>query len=129
MPEVWNVVRVPLPYTDRPVRQHRPALVIAAPASNGGLGLLWVLMITSAANRGWLSDVMITDCIMAGLPVPSLVRTAKVATIERRMRRRLDLFLTRTVQRWQPSCGDSCLRRHNESVTHLSQQQWPNDCQ
>ena len=84
MPEVWDVVRVPFPYTDRPVRQHRPALVIAAPASNGRPGLLWVLMITSAANRGWVSDVMISDCVMAGLPVPALVRTAKVATIERR---------------------------------------------
>jgi len=84
MPEVWDVVRVPFPYTDRPVRQHRPALVIAAPASNGRPGLLWVLMITSAANRGWLGDVMISDSIPAGLPVSSLVRTAKVATIEGR---------------------------------------------
>jgi hypothetical protein len=41
-------------------------------------------MITSAANRGWLSDVLISDRIMAGLPVPSLVRTAKVAIFERR---------------------------------------------
>jgi mRNA interferase MazF len=41
-------------------------------------------MITSATNRGWLSDVLISDRIMAGLPVPSLVRTAKVAIIERR---------------------------------------------
>ena len=28
--EVWDVVKVPFPYRDRPVRQRRPALVIAA---------------------------------------------------------------------------------------------------
>jgi mRNA interferase MazF len=28
--EVWDIVKVPFPYTDRPVRQRRPALVIAA---------------------------------------------------------------------------------------------------
>src|SRR5439155_19540166 len=28
--EPWDIVRVPFPYTDRPVRQRRPALVIAS---------------------------------------------------------------------------------------------------
>ena len=28
--EPWDIVKVPFPYTDRPVRQNRPALVIAA---------------------------------------------------------------------------------------------------
>ena len=27
--EVWDVVRVPFPYTNRPVQKYRPALVIA----------------------------------------------------------------------------------------------------
>jgi mRNA interferase MazF len=84
MSQTWDVVRVPFPYTDRPVRQHRPALVIAMPTNTAQPDLLWVLMITSAANRGWPSDVTVSDPSAAGLPVPSLVRTAKVATIERR---------------------------------------------
>ncbi|MFQ5347993.1 MAG: type II toxin-antitoxin system PemK/MazF family toxin, partial [Rhodothalassiaceae bacterium] len=46
--------------------------------------LLWVLMITSAENRGWPGDVDISDIAAAGLPVPSVVRTAKIATIEAR---------------------------------------------
>jgi mRNA interferase MazF len=77
---VWDVVRVPFPYTDRPVLQRRPALVIATPTAD----LLWVIMITSAANRGWAGDVDVSDLAGAGLPVPSLVRTAKIATIEAR---------------------------------------------
>lgn len=45
-------------------------------------GLLWVVMITSVENRGWPGDVAVNNLTMAGLPVRSVVRTAKIATIE-----------------------------------------------
>ena len=81
--ERGTIVRVPFPYTDRETRQHRPALVISDGAIGDRGGLLWVLMITSAANRRWAGDIAILedfrDC---GLPVPSLIRTAKIATID-----------------------------------------------
>lgn len=80
--DVWSVVSVPFPYTNRDVRQRRPALVVSQPASGSGPRLLWVLMITAAANRGWEGDVEVSDLVAAGLPAPSIVRTAKVATIE-----------------------------------------------
>ena len=80
--DTWDVVKVPFPYTDRPVRQHRPALIVASGSIQQKHGLLWVLMITSAENRGWPTDVDITDLAMAGLPAESVVRTAKIATIE-----------------------------------------------
>ena len=80
--EAWDVVAVPFPYTDRPVRQRRPALVIASSKLAGDPGLLWVLMITSAENRGWRDDVAVSDISLAGLPVASVIRTAKIATIE-----------------------------------------------
>ena len=73
MHAVWDTVRVPFPYTDRPVRQRRPALVIALPGTEAQLHLLWVLMITSAANRGWPGDVTVSDLAITGLPAPSLV--------------------------------------------------------
>jgi mRNA interferase MazF len=38
-------------------------------------------MITAAANRGWADDVTIDDHAAAGLPIPSIIRTAKIATI------------------------------------------------
>lgn len=79
--EFGDVVRAPFPYTDRDVRQHRPALVVAA-----GLGadrqMVWVLMITSAENRRWPDDIEVGEPLAIGLPVPSVVRTAKIATVE-----------------------------------------------
>jgi mRNA interferase MazF len=40
------------------------------------------MMITSAANRGWPGDVSITALTRAGLPVASVVRPAKITTID-----------------------------------------------
>lgn len=82
--DVWDIVKVPFPYTDRPVRQRRPALVIVADDLQGEHGLLWLMMITSAANRGWRGDVPISDLASTGLPAPSIVRPAKIATVEAR---------------------------------------------
>src|SRR5439155_13945867 len=80
--EVWDIAKVPFPYTDRPVRQRRPALVVAAGELAATHGLLWLAMVTSAVNRGWAGDVLVSDLAVAGLPVPSIVRPAKIATIE-----------------------------------------------
>lgn len=77
-----DVIKVPFPYTDRPTRQSRPALVVSAGGIEDAHGLLWVVMITSAENRGWPGDVPVGNLGVAGLPVPSLIRTAKIATIE-----------------------------------------------
>ncbi len=45
-------------------------------------GLLWVLMITSAENRGWPGDIGLDPGGETGLTAPSIIRTAKIATIE-----------------------------------------------
>jgi mRNA interferase MazF len=77
----FDVVIVPFPYADRLAEKRRPALVI----SNRKLtpfGLIWVAMITSAENARWSCDVAIGDLTRAGLPAPSVVRTAKIACIE-----------------------------------------------
>jgi mRNA interferase MazF len=79
-----DIVKVPFPYTDRATRQRRPALVVSATGLEEAHGLLWVAMITSAENRAWPSDVAIDDLAETGLPVRSLIRTAKIATIEAR---------------------------------------------
>ena len=77
-----DVVKVPFPYMDRSTRQSRPALVVSTPGLQETHNLLWVVMITSAENRGWPRDIAITALSRAGLPAPSVIRPAKIATIE-----------------------------------------------
>ncbi|MGN8019706.1 type II toxin-antitoxin system PemK/MazF family toxin [Phyllobacterium sp. 22229] len=77
-----DIVRVPFPYTDRNTRQHRPALVISDGAIGEDANLLWVLMITSAENKSWVGDVFIPHHAETGLPVASVIRPLKIATIE-----------------------------------------------
>jgi mRNA interferase MazF len=78
----YDVVSVPFPYTDRSALERRPALVISAPMLESRFGLLWVLMITAAENRAWHSDVPIPDHRAVGLPIPSIIRPSKIATVE-----------------------------------------------
>lgn len=93
-----DVVRVPFPYTNRDTEQHRPALVISDGALANGM-LLWVAMITSAANRAWPGDVdLSTDLARGGLPAPSMVRTLKIATIEAAVAEPLGKIAPRTLK-------------------------------
>jgi mRNA interferase MazF len=78
----FDVVSVPFPYTDPPVRQRRPALVVSPSQHQQDTGLLWVVMITAAENRAWPRDVAPSDPRRAGLSIPSIIRPSKIATIE-----------------------------------------------
>jgi mRNA interferase MazF len=78
----WGIVLVPFPYSDRFAEKRRPALIVSSPWLQNEFGLVWVVMITSRANPRWACDVEIHDIGAAGLPAPSVVRPAKLATIE-----------------------------------------------
>jgi mRNA interferase MazF len=81
--ERGTIVRVPFPYTNRPVQQRRPAVVVSTRAFNDQSHLLWVVMITSAENRSWPGDISLGQNFAdLGLPAPSVIRPAKIATIE-----------------------------------------------
>jgi mRNA interferase MazF len=77
-----DVIKVPFPYTDRPTRKSRPALVVSSGKLEELHGLLWVVMITSAHNKAWPKDITVSNLKRAGLPSPSVIRAAKIATIE-----------------------------------------------
>ena len=79
----WHVVVVPFPYSDKLAEKRRLALVISSDKFNNETGLLWVVMITSTENIGLRGDVEIPNSGKSGLTTPSIIRTAKLATIER----------------------------------------------
>jgi mRNA interferase MazF len=91
--DTWDVIKIPFPFGANPALEHRPALVIAAGRLEAAHELLWVLMITSAANPPWPTDVPITDLRSAGLPAPSVVRCAKIATIATNRVRKIGMLL------------------------------------
>ena len=93
-----DVVKLPFPYTDRATRQFRPAIVVSTGGIEDAHGLLWVLMITSAENRGWPGDIAVSNLRSAGLPAPSVIRTAKIATIEASDAARLGKISPATLQ-------------------------------
>lgn len=95
----FDVVIVPFPYMDRLAEKRRPALVVSG-ASLAAFGVVWVAMITSAANEPWTCDVPIADLDRAGLPAASVVRPAKIACIEPgRVLRRAGALDKRTASR------------------------------
>ena len=71
----WQVVVVPFPFADRPVRRRRPALVVSRPDALGNaIGHSVLAMITSAGHRRWPLDVPVSDLAEAGLPALSRSR-------------------------------------------------------
>ncbi len=73
--ELYSVVRVPFPFTDRNASKNRPALVLSdAIAFNTPAGHSVMAMITSDGTAPWPLDCPIDDLAAAGLPAPSKVR-------------------------------------------------------
>ncbi len=71
--ELFDVVVVPFPFTDRQAARRRPALVVSSPDFNATHDQSILAMITSAESE-WPSDVAIEGWREAGLSVPCKVR-------------------------------------------------------
>ncbi len=83
--DLYAVVRVPFPFTDRNATKNRPAVVLSEPAAfNTPAGHSVMAMITSEANSPWPLDCTISDLAAAGLPAPSKVRF-KLFTLDHRL--------------------------------------------
>ena len=83
--DLYAVVRVPFPFTDRYATKNRPAVVLSdRVAFNAPAGHSVMAMITSQANPPWPLDCTLTDLAAAGLPAPSRVRF-KLFTLDHRL--------------------------------------------
>jgi mRNA interferase MazF len=76
-----DVVEVPFPFVDLPVRKRRPALVLSSKTLADKQGIVVLAMITSAKRAKWESDVALDDWQEAGLGAPSVVRW-KIFTLD-----------------------------------------------
>lgn len=84
--KIGDVVKLPFPYTDKNVQESRPALVVGIVDDRSAISsLLWVVMITSRKKNLWVDDLEIADLATAGLPSASVIRPAKIATVDQRL--------------------------------------------
>ena len=85
--DLYEVVKVPFPFTDIHAEKVRPAVVISSGKTlNAKIGSSILSMITSLKSDRelWPTDVRIDDLISAGLPAPSVIRF-KVFTLDHRL--------------------------------------------
>ena len=116
-PRRFDIVVVPFPYAGRLAEKRRPALVVSTDSFNRKHGLLWVVMITSAANPRRDGDIPVAATARTGLPVPSAIRAAKIATIEPgrvvRVAGRID---AKTAAQSASNCWRSWVREENPAT-------------
>jgi mRNA interferase MazF len=80
----YDVIAVPFPFTDKHQTKRRPAVVLSSIKHQKETGHCSLLMITSASNKGWVSDLEIQNLEEAGLSHDSVMRQ-KIFTIDSRL--------------------------------------------
>jgi mRNA interferase MazF len=81
--DVWDVVVVPFPFSERAAAKRRPALALSRKAFNAA-GHTVLAMITTQAHRPWPGDTPIHDLSAAGVPLQCIVRL-KLFTLDNRL--------------------------------------------
>src|SRR5258705_12017888 len=85
--DLYEIVRVPFPFTDTKTAKVRPALILSsARRFNSRMGLSIMAMITSQKPNQDLrpADILIEDLQPTRLPVPSIIRF-KIFTLDHRL--------------------------------------------
>lgn len=82
--QVFDIVVVPFPFTDRAATKRRPALVLSNAHFNQQAQHAVMAMITSADQFAWPGDCPIQDLTAAGLTTACLVRL-KLFTLDERL--------------------------------------------
>jgi mRNA interferase MazF len=79
-----DVIWVSFPHVESERSTVRPALVVSEKMVGPDDNLLWAIMVTNALRPDWPGDLPIENYASIGLPHPSKIRTAKIATLEAR---------------------------------------------
>lgn len=70
----FEIVVVPFPFTDKPASKKRPVVILSDASFNNQMSQSICAMVTTAKEKGWPSDVIITDLAKAGLKSDCCVR-------------------------------------------------------
>ena len=81
--DLFDIVIVPFPFTDRKTQKRRPALIISQSNFNDH-GHSILAMITTQTHTPWPGDTAIRNPEETGLKVPCLVRL-KIFTLDNRL--------------------------------------------
>jgi mRNA interferase MazF len=76
-----DIVVVPFPYSGQLAEKRRPAVVVSNRVFNTSQPVLWIAMVTSSTRKSWAGDLPL-PITESGLGKPSIIRTAKIATVE-----------------------------------------------
>lgn len=81
--DLWDVVVVPFPFTEKKGNKRRPALVVSKKGFNHH-GHTLLAMISSRTHAAWPGDTEIVDHNAVGLHVACIVRL-KIFTLDNRL--------------------------------------------
>ena len=78
----FDVALVQFPFIEKVGQKQRPAIVLSHAEFNADHRQFVGLMVTTATNTKWPSDVPITDIAAAGLKRPSVMRMKVVSVVD-----------------------------------------------
>jgi mRNA interferase MazF len=77
----WDVVAINYPFMEGDTGKHRPGVIVSTERLHSVHDLYVIAMITTARAGMRKDDIPITDLKRSGLPVPCVIRPARLITL------------------------------------------------
>ncbi len=77
----WDVVAINYPFMEGDTGKHRPGVIVSTDRLHKAHGLFVAAMVTTARAGIRPDDIEVSDLSKAGLPVPCVIRPARIVTL------------------------------------------------
>lgn len=77
----WDVVAINYPFVEGDAAKHRPGVIVSTDRLHKSHGLFVAAMVTTARAGVRPDDIEVNDLAKAGLPVPCVIRPARIVTL------------------------------------------------